>query len=63
MIASSLSGVAEEIFVNANDGSNEGLAYPGKRCFTVQFHPEAASGPHDTDFLFDRFLRLMDGEE
>ena len=62
VVADSLAEVANEIFVNANDGSSEGMLYKGKRCFTVQFHPEASSGPHDTGFLFDRFLRLMDGE-
>lgn len=63
VVAESLRGVGEEIFVNANDGSSEGMLYRGKKCFTVQFHPEAASGPHDTDFLFDRFLELMEGKE
>ncbi len=48
-------------FVNANDGTCEGLDYPGFRAFTVQFHPEARSGPHDTAFLFDRFVDLMKG--
>lgn len=47
-------------FVNANDGSCEGMDYPDKNCFTVQFHPEASSGPHDTEFLFDRFLKMME---
>ena len=63
VVADSLKGVAKEIFTNANDGTNEGLYYPGKKCFTVQFHPEAASGPHDTGFLFDAFLHLMEGKE
>lgn len=47
-------------FVNANDGTCEGIDYPTLRAFTVQFHPEACSGPHDTAFLFDRFLSLME---
>ena len=59
----SMQGVAHLSFRNANDRSCEGLDYPGKRCFTVQFHPEACAGPHDTEFLFDRFLRMMRGEE
>ena len=63
VVAESLKGVAEEIFINANDGSSEGLTYPGKKCFTVQFHPEAAGGPHDAEFLFDKFLDLMEGKE
>lgn len=49
-------------FVNANDGTCEGIDYPEKRAFSVQFHPEACSGPHDTEFLFDRFINLMEGK-
>ncbi len=48
-------------FANANDGTCEGLDYPDLRAFTVQFHPEARGGPHDTAFLFDRFVALMEG--
>ena len=59
----SMQGIARLSFRNANDQSCEGLDYPGKRCFTVQFHPEACAGPHDTEFLFDRFLQMMRGEE
>ena len=50
-------------FANANDGTCEGLDYPGLRAFTVQFHPEARGGPQDTAFLFDRFMDLMKGGE
>lgn len=50
-------------FTNANDGTCEGLDYPEKRAFTVQFHPEACTGPKDTAFLFDRFLNLMGGDK
>ena len=50
-------------YVNANDGTCEGLDYPSLRAFTVQFHPEACAGPKDTAFLFDRFLHLMEGGE
>ena len=56
---SSLEGKAQVRFVNANDGTCEGLDYPDKRCFTVQFHPEACAGPKDTGFLFERFTDLM----
>ncbi|MCD8239975.1 MAG: carbamoyl phosphate synthase small subunit, partial [Oscillospiraceae bacterium] len=55
-------GVGRETFVNANDGSCEGMEYPELRCFTVQFHPEACAGPRDTAFLFDRFIAMMEGE-
>ncbi|MCR5042342.1 MAG: carbamoyl phosphate synthase small subunit [Clostridia bacterium] len=46
-------------FVNANDGTCEGLTYNNLDCFTVQFHPEACGGPGDTMFLFDEFIKLM----
>ena len=59
----SMQGIARLSFQNANDRSCEGLDYPGMRCFTVQFHPEACAGPRDTAFLFDRFVRMMRGEE
>ena len=48
-------------FVNANDGTCEGIDYPDWGAFTVQFHPEAHAGPRDTGFLFERFGRLMAG--
>jgi carbamoyl-phosphate synthase small subunit len=48
-------------FVNANDGTCEGIDYPELQAFTVQFHPEARSGPKDTEFLFDRFMDMMKG--
>lgn len=47
-------------FINANDGTCEGINYENLAAFSVQFHPEAASGPHDTSFLFDRFITLME---
>lgn len=53
-------GLAEISFVNANDGTVEGLHYLGKNIFTVQFHPEACSGPQDTEFLFDNFMNMME---
>ena len=60
VLAETLKGVGAESFINANDGTNEGMEYPGMNCFTVQFHPEACSGPHDTGFLFDRFAEMME---
>ena len=62
VVNESMEGLAKLSYVNANDGSCEGLDYPGQRCFTVQFHPEACAGPRDTEFLFDRFLALMEEE-
>ncbi|MGI6199255.1 MAG: carbamoyl phosphate synthase small subunit [Christensenellales bacterium] len=49
-------------FENANDGSCEGLDYRDIRGFSVQFHPEAAAGPLDTGWIFDRFMDLMGGK-
>ena len=63
VLSESLGDVARLTFVNMNDLSCEGLEYPGKNCFTVQFHPEACAGPCDTSFLFDRFIAMMGGKE
>lgn len=52
--------VAKPAFVNVNDGTCEGVNYTGKNIFTVQFHPEACSGPLDSGFLFDRFMEMID---
>ncbi len=46
-------------FVNGNDNTCEGVNYTDMPAFSVQFHPEACGGPHDTAFLFDRFIKLM----
>ena len=49
----------EPLFVNMNDGSNEGIRHKCNPWFSAQFHPEAASGPTDTEFLFDEFVKLL----
>jgi carbamoyl-phosphate synthase small subunit len=45
----------------ANDGVVEGVKLVDGRAFSVQYHPEAAAGPHDANYLFDQFAALMDG--
>uniref|UniRef100_A0A672MP08 Carbamoyl-phosphate synthase 1 n=2 Tax=Sinocyclocheilus grahami TaxID=75366 RepID=A0A672MP08_SINGR len=47
------------LFINANDGTNEGIMHNTKPVFTAQFHPEAKGGPTDTEFLFDAFISLI----
>ena len=49
----------EPLFINMNDGSNEGIRHKRNPWFSAQFHPEAASGPTDTEFLFDEFVKLL----
>jgi carbamoyl-phosphate synthase small subunit len=59
VVEGSISG-AEITHVNLNDGVIEGLAVPGERAFSVQYHPEAGPGPHDAAYLFEDFKKLMD---
>lgn len=49
----------EPLFVNMNDGTNEGIRHKSKPFFSAQFHPEACSGPTDTAFLFDEFVKMV----
>ena len=49
----------EELFVNMNDGSNEGIRHKTNPWFSSQFHPEACSGPVDTEFMFDKFVETL----
>lgn len=49
----------EELFINMNDGSNEGIRHKSNPWFSSQFHPEARSGSLDTEFLFDRFVDTL----
>ena len=49
----------EELFVNMNDGSNEGIRHKHNPWFSSQFHPEACSGPVDTEFIFDDFVNSL----
>ncbi|KAJ6007180.1 hypothetical protein N7522_005531 [Penicillium canescens] len=57
--ASSLKDGWEELFVNANDGSNEGIRHTSRPFFSVQFHPESTPGPRDTEYLFDVFINTI----
>ena len=50
-------------FANVNDGSCEGMDYPGKKAFSVQFMPESCIGPNDTSFIYKRFISLMGGDD
>ncbi|OAV65566.1 Carbamoyl-phosphate synthase large chain [Bacteroidales bacterium Barb6XT] len=52
----------EPLFVNMNDGTNEGIRHKTKPFFTSQFHPEACSGPTDTEFMFDWFVEALNGQ-
>ncbi len=62
--ADSFSGLGRTVrmtHVNLNDGVCEGLEVIGERCFSVQHHPEAGPGPHDSTYLFTQFDELMSG--
>ena len=49
----------EPLFVNMNDGSNEGIRHKTNPWMSAQFHPEACSGPTDTEWMFDEFVRML----
>jgi len=49
----------EPLFINMNDGTNEGIRHKTKPFFTSQFHPEACGGPTDTEFIFDKFAESL----
>ena len=57
--ASTLPDDWEPLFVNMNDGSNEGIRHKTFPWFSAQFHPEACSGPTDTEWMFDEFVEMM----
>ena len=57
--AATLGNDWRELFVNMNDGSNEGIRHLSYPWFSSQFHPEACSGPVDTEFMFDRFIETL----
>ena len=49
----------EPLFTNMNDGTNEGIRHRSKPFFSAQFHPDACSGPTDTEFIFDLFAESL----
>jgi len=57
----SLAGKGVEVtHINLNDETLEGVRCADRRCFSVQYHPEASPGPHDSDYLFDEFRKMID---
>ncbi len=55
----SLGGIAEVTHLNLNDLTNEGMRVIGQPAFSVQYHPEAGPGPHDSQYLFGMFAELI----
>lgn len=62
VISDSLPEGARVSYINVNDGTCEGVDYDKLNAFSVQFHPEACSGPKDTNFLFDKFINMLGGD-
>lgn len=60
--ADTLPEFAKLSYVNANDGTCEGVDYPEHKAFSMQFHPEACAGPLDMEFAFDHFIDMMEGK-
>ncbi|MEM7442950.1 MAG: glutamine-hydrolyzing carbamoyl-phosphate synthase small subunit [Pseudomonadota bacterium] len=60
VLQDSLPDTVETTHISLFDGSNEGIRLKDKPVFSVQYHPEASPGPHDSHYLFERFVSLMD---
>lgn len=58
--AVSLQGEAVVTHINLNDNTVEGLQHKSMPAFSVQYHPEASPGPHDANYLFDEFIKMME---
>ena len=63
VLADSLPAHVEVTHVNLNDNCVEGLRAANLHAFSVQYHPEAAPGPHDAAYLFDQFIELIKKEK
>ena len=59
MQAGSLPADVTVSHINLNDQCVEGLRAPSRKAFSVQYHPEAAPGPHDANYLFDEFMAMV----
>jgi carbamoyl-phosphate synthase small subunit len=56
-----MKGKAEITHINLNDNTVEGIALKEKSLFSVQYHPESSPGPHDSRYLFERFVLMVAG--
>jgi carbamoyl-phosphate synthase small subunit len=61
VVPESVAGKSQKTYHNLNDNTSEGIRMP--LAFSVQYHPEAAPGPHDTEYLFSQFVRVMEEEK
>jgi carbamoyl-phosphate synthase small subunit len=60
VVPESLPGNLEMTYANLNDTTSEGMCSPDLKAFSVQYHPEAAPGPHDVNYLFEKFVSFME---
>ena len=60
VVPQSLPDNLEKTYDNLNDHTSEGMSSESEQAFSVQYHPEAAPGPHDVNYLFRKFVSLME---